>query len=107
MIVTPSTPKPTTTKPLYHQKPPLFFQVLESIAFGLRSSRHLDLHIYELDALYDSVRPLVWISQKSQENSQKRESTDTRIRRVQQEAKESKSKPEKSSLSQIQSNYGQ
>ncbi|GKB49783.1 hypothetical protein Tco_0900536 [Tanacetum coccineum] len=43
----------------------------------------------------------VWISQKSQENSQKRASTDTRIRRVQKEAKESKPKPEKSSLSQI------
>ncbi|GKF11622.1 hypothetical protein Tco_0049548, partial [Tanacetum coccineum] len=39
---------------------------------------------------------------KSQENSQKRANTDTRIRRVQKEAKESKPKPEKSSLSQIQ-----
>ncbi|GJV28142.1 hypothetical protein Tco_1384590 [Tanacetum coccineum] len=36
----------------------------------------------------------VRISQKSQENSQKRASTDTRIRRVQKEAKESKPKPE-------------
>ncbi|GJZ21214.1 hypothetical protein Tco_0558253 [Tanacetum coccineum] len=44
----------------------------------------------------------VRIYQKSQENSQKRASTDTRIRRVQKEAKESKPKPEKSSLSQIQ-----
>ncbi|GKA00301.1 hypothetical protein Tco_0672851 [Tanacetum coccineum] len=45
----------------------------------------------------------VRISQKSQENSQKRASTDTGIRRVQKEAKDSKPKPEKSSLSQIQS----
>ncbi|GKC20031.1 retrotransposon protein, putative, ty1-copia subclass [Tanacetum coccineum] len=36
----------------------------------------------------------VRINQKSQENSQKRASTDTRIRRVQKEAKESKPKPE-------------
>ncbi|GKB47868.1 hypothetical protein Tco_0898621 [Tanacetum coccineum] len=49
----------------------------------------------------------VWISQKSQENSKKQASTDTRIRRVQKEAKESKPKPEKSSLSQTQSNIGQ
>ncbi|GKA02752.1 hypothetical protein Tco_0675533 [Tanacetum coccineum] len=49
----------------------------------------------------------VRISQKSQENSQKRASTDTRIRRVQKEAKESKPKPEKSSLSQIQSKKSQ
>ncbi|GJZ01042.1 hypothetical protein Tco_0519003 [Tanacetum coccineum] len=48
----------------------------------------------------------VWISQKSQENSQKRASTDTRIRRVQKEAKESKPKPEKSSLRSNQSNQG-
>ncbi|GKC05934.1 putative ribonuclease H-like domain-containing protein, partial [Tanacetum coccineum] len=40
----------------------------------------------------------VRIRRKSQENSQKRASTDTRIRRVQKEAKESKPKPEKSSL---------
>ncbi|GJW47636.1 hypothetical protein Tco_0079282 [Tanacetum coccineum] len=33
---------------------------------------------------------LVWISQKSQENSQKRANTDTRIRRVQKEAKDPK-----------------
>ncbi|GJW50650.1 gag-pol polyprotein [Tanacetum coccineum] len=46
-------------------------------------------------------RPLrVRIYLKSQENSQKRASTDTRIRRVQKEAKESKPKPEKSSSSQ-------
>ncbi|GJY24021.1 reverse transcriptase domain-containing protein [Tanacetum coccineum] len=44
----------------------------------------------------------VRIYQKSHENSQKQASTDTRIRRVQKEAKESKPKPEKSSLSQIQ-----
>ncbi|GJV89020.1 putative reverse transcriptase domain-containing protein [Tanacetum coccineum] len=43
--------------------------------------------------------PKVRINQKSQENSQKRASTDTRIRRVQKEAKDSKPKPEKSSLS--------
>ncbi|GKA77774.1 zinc finger, CCHC-type containing protein, partial [Tanacetum coccineum] len=49
----------------------------------------------------------VRISQKSQENSKKRASTDTRIRRVQKEAKESKPKPEKSSLSQIQSKKSQ
>ncbi|GJS51956.1 hypothetical protein Tco_0625318 [Tanacetum coccineum] len=49
----------------------------------------------------------VRINQKSQENSQKRASTDTRIRRVQKEAKESKPKPEKSSLSQIQSKKSQ
>ncbi|GKB91023.1 reverse transcriptase domain-containing protein [Tanacetum coccineum] len=41
----------------------------------------------------------VRIYQKSQENSQKRASTGTRIRRVQKEDKESKPKPEKSSLS--------
>ncbi|GKG09021.1 hypothetical protein Tco_0334853, partial [Tanacetum coccineum] len=45
-------------------------------------------------------------SKKSQENSQKRASTDTGIRRVQKEAKDSKPKPEKSSLSQTQSNIG-
>ncbi|GJT66708.1 putative reverse transcriptase domain-containing protein [Tanacetum coccineum] len=39
------------------------------------------------------------INQKSQENSQKRASTDTGFRRVQKEAKDSKPKPEKSSLS--------
>ncbi|GKC54886.1 retrovirus-related pol polyprotein from transposon TNT 1-94, partial [Tanacetum coccineum] len=44
---------------------------------------------------------MVRINQKSQENSQKQASTDTRIRRVQKEAKESKPKPEKSSLSKI------
>ncbi|GJU21332.1 hypothetical protein Tco_1154674 [Tanacetum coccineum] len=44
---------------------------------------------------------------KSQENSQKRANTDTRIRRVQKEAKESKPKPEISSLSQKQSKHGQ
>ncbi|GJV97410.1 reverse transcriptase domain-containing protein [Tanacetum coccineum] len=43
-------------------------------------------------------RDRVWISQKSQENSQKRANTDTRIRRVQKEAKDPKPKPEKSSL---------
>ncbi|GJW40681.1 hypothetical protein Tco_0066526, partial [Tanacetum coccineum] len=37
----------------------------------------------------------VRIYQKSQENNQKRASTDTRIRRVQKEAKDSKPKPEK------------
>ncbi|GKA26631.1 hypothetical protein Tco_0712740 [Tanacetum coccineum] len=47
--------------------------------------------------------PLVWINKKSQENSQKRASTDTRIRRVQ----KPEAKPGKSSLSQIQSIYGQ
>ncbi|GJT97999.1 putative ribonuclease H-like domain-containing protein [Tanacetum coccineum] len=35
----------------------------------------------------------VWISQKSQENSQKQANTDTRIRRVQKEAKDTKPKP--------------
>ncbi|GKC97296.1 hypothetical protein Tco_1167571 [Tanacetum coccineum] len=44
---------------------------------------------------------------KSQENSKKRVNTDTRIRRVQKEAKESKPKPEISSLSQKQSKHGQ
>ncbi|GKA65560.1 hypothetical protein Tco_0765267 [Tanacetum coccineum] len=48
-----------------------------------------------------TVRVRIYL--KSQENSQKRANTDTRIRRVQKEAKESKPKPEKSSLSQIQS----
>ncbi|GKA07904.1 reverse transcriptase domain-containing protein [Tanacetum coccineum] len=41
-------------------------------------------------------KPVVRIYQKSQENSQKRASTGTRIRRVQKEAKDSKPKPEKS-----------
>ncbi|GKA32229.1 hypothetical protein Tco_0718596 [Tanacetum coccineum] len=48
---------------------------------------------------YDMVKSYfskVRIYQKSQENSQKRASTDTRIRRVQKEAKDSKPKPEKS-----------
>ncbi|GJS66224.1 hypothetical protein Tco_0680788 [Tanacetum coccineum] len=45
----------------------------------------------------------VWINKKSQENSKKRASTDTRIRRVQ----KPKAKPATSSLSQIQSIYGQ
>ncbi|GKE31187.1 hypothetical protein Tco_1450509, partial [Tanacetum coccineum] len=49
----------------------------------------------------------VRIYQKSHENHQKQASTDTRIRRVQKEAKESKPKPEKSSLSQIQSKKSQ
>ncbi|GJX16250.1 hypothetical protein Tco_0217082 [Tanacetum coccineum] len=40
-------------------------------------------------------------SKKSQENSQKRANTDTRIKRVQKEAKDPKPKPEKPSLSQI------
>ncbi|GJS91138.1 ribonuclease H-like domain-containing protein [Tanacetum coccineum] len=40
----------------------------------------------------------VRISKKSQENSQNQASTDTRIRRVQKEAKDPKPKPEKSSL---------
>ncbi|GJU59428.1 hypothetical protein Tco_1237194 [Tanacetum coccineum] len=49
------------------------------------------------------MKDQVRIYQKSQENRQKRASTDTRIRRVQKEAKDSKPKPEKSSLSQNQS----
>ncbi|GKC95612.1 putative ribonuclease H-like domain-containing protein [Tanacetum coccineum] len=49
----------------------------------------------------DYTYPFVWISQKSQENSQKQANTDTGIRRVQKEAKETKPEPEKSSLSQI------
>ncbi|GJW46615.1 hypothetical protein Tco_0078261 [Tanacetum coccineum] len=52
-------------------------------------------------------RRLVRIYQKSQENSQKRASTDTRIRRVQKEAKESKPKPEKSSPQSNPVNNGQ
>ncbi|GJU46165.1 putative ribonuclease H-like domain-containing protein [Tanacetum coccineum] len=43
----------------------------------------------------DIQAKIVRIYQKSQENSQKRASTDTRIRRVQKEAKDSKPKPEK------------
>ncbi|GJV98546.1 hypothetical protein Tco_1553798 [Tanacetum coccineum] len=43
--------------------------------------------------LFQSKRLLVRIHQKSQENSQKRASTGTRIRREQKEAKESKPKP--------------
>ncbi|GJZ88349.1 putative reverse transcriptase domain-containing protein [Tanacetum coccineum] len=49
----------------------------------------------------------VQIYLKSQENRQKRASTDTGIRRVQKEAKDSKPKPEKSSLSQIIVNKSQ
>ncbi|GKC88972.1 hypothetical protein Tco_1149621 [Tanacetum coccineum] len=52
-----------------------------------------------IEAKSNSVH--VRINQKSQENSQKRANTDTRIRRVQKEAKDPKPKPEKSSLSQI------
>ncbi|GJY22905.1 hypothetical protein Tco_0396563 [Tanacetum coccineum] len=59
----------------------------------------------EDDELVEEEAIKVRIYQKSQENSQKRASTDTRIRRVQKEVKESKSKPEKSSLSQIQSRW--
>ncbi|GJV05239.1 hypothetical protein Tco_1338808 [Tanacetum coccineum] len=42
------------------------------------------------------LKPVVRINQKSQENRLKRARTDTRIRRVQKEAKDSKPKPEKS-----------
>ncbi|GJS55691.1 reverse transcriptase domain-containing protein [Tanacetum coccineum] len=41
-----------------------------------------------------NIEDNVWISQKSQENSQKRANTDTRIRRVQKEAKDPKPKPQ-------------
>ncbi|GKB08257.1 reverse transcriptase domain-containing protein, partial [Tanacetum coccineum] len=57
----------------------------------------------EDDDSEDEVR----IYQKSQENRQKRASTDTRIRRVQKEAKESKPKPEKSSPQSNLVNNGQ
>ncbi|GKD42272.1 hypothetical protein Tco_1266917 [Tanacetum coccineum] len=50
---------------------------------------------------------VVRISQKSQENSQKQASTDTRIRRVQKEAKKLKPKPEKSSLQSTPVSHGQ
>ncbi|GKF73336.1 hypothetical protein Tco_0219668, partial [Tanacetum coccineum] len=49
----------------------------------------------------------VRIYQKSQENSQKRASSDTRIRRVQKEAKDSKPKPEKSNPQSTPVNLGQ
>ncbi|GJV75590.1 reverse transcriptase domain-containing protein [Tanacetum coccineum] len=69
---------------------------------------HLDkLSLNRIEHIEDKIEGLgkgrVRIYQKSQENHQKRASTDTRIRRVQKEAKESKPKPEKSSLSRIQS----
>ncbi|GKF93345.1 hypothetical protein Tco_0280064, partial [Tanacetum coccineum] len=47
------------------------------------------------------------ISEITSENNQKRASMDTGLRRVQKEAKESKPKPEKSSLSQRKVNHGQ
>ncbi|GJZ20399.1 ribonuclease H-like domain, reverse transcriptase, RNA-dependent DNA polymerase [Tanacetum coccineum] len=49
----------------------------------------------------------VRIYQKSQENSQKRASTDTRIRKVQKEAKDSKPKPEMSNPQSTLVNHGQ
>ncbi|GKB96343.1 hypothetical protein Tco_0982480 [Tanacetum coccineum] len=52
-------------------------------------------------------RNIVRIYQKSQENNQKRASSDTRIRRVQKEAKDSKLKPEKSNPQSTPVNLGQ
>ncbi|GKB60874.1 hypothetical protein Tco_0917060 [Tanacetum coccineum] len=54
----------------------------------------------QLEMLDDREVNKEQISQKSQENCQKWASTDTRIRRVQKEAKGSKLKPKMSSLSQ-------
>ncbi|GJT29097.1 hypothetical protein Tco_0909372 [Tanacetum coccineum] len=69
-----------------------------------RRDHHLTTHLHHhLSFSLPLLLPYpVRINQKSQESSQKRASTDTRIRRVQKEAKESKPKPEKSSLSQNQ-----
>ncbi|GJZ95610.1 hypothetical protein Tco_0667944 [Tanacetum coccineum] len=53
----------------------------------MRQRRWLELLAdYDCEIRYHPGK--VWISQKSQENSQKRASTDTRFRRVQKEAKE-------------------
>ncbi|GJT30226.1 hypothetical protein Tco_0910501 [Tanacetum coccineum] len=47
-------------------------------------------HFLRNDGAIVKLLIFVWISQKSQENNQKQASTDTRIRRVQKEAKEAK-----------------
>ncbi|GJT96251.1 putative ribonuclease H-like domain-containing protein [Tanacetum coccineum] len=66
------------------------------------------LKIPRKDNMYSfDMKNIVRISQKSQENSQKQASTDTRIRRVQKEAKELKPKPEKSSLQSTPVSHGQ
>ncbi|GJY56124.1 hypothetical protein Tco_0455239 [Tanacetum coccineum] len=70
-----------------------------------RISQRVDMDSQRVDLLIEdkmTLQETVWmvrIYQKSHKNSQKQASTDTRIRRVQKEAKESKPKPEKSSLS--------
>ncbi|GJU04700.1 hypothetical protein Tco_1121130 [Tanacetum coccineum] len=81
--------------------------MVDSITFGhemvniLVSGEEYDIvfnHLDMLNAPFEvkvftcakQVKPYVWISQKSQENSQKRANMDTRIRRVQKEAKDPK-----------------
>ncbi|GJR67292.1 putative ribonuclease H-like domain-containing protein [Tanacetum coccineum] len=60
-----------------------------------RSRNDTDADDADIRPIYDE-EPMakVWIYQKSQENSQKQASKDTRIRRVQKEAKELKPKPQ-------------
>ncbi|GJW57727.1 reverse transcriptase domain-containing protein [Tanacetum coccineum] len=81
------------------------FTINEVFSYGTTKLSHPDgsnfkVNCHRLKHYYGGDTPPlvipVRIYQKSQENSQKQASTDTRIRRVQKEAKESKPKPEKS-----------
>ncbi|GKC23571.1 hypothetical protein Tco_1025721 [Tanacetum coccineum] len=79
------------------------------------TSRELDYDITDtwddlvgaIDEIASTTLEGVRIYQKSHETRQKRESTDTRIRRVQKEAKESNPKPEKSNPQSTLVNHGQ
>ncbi|GJU04487.1 hypothetical protein Tco_1120917, partial [Tanacetum coccineum] len=74
------------------------FKVLKkvgAVAYKLELPQELSMvhntfHVSNLKKCYSDDPLVVRINQKSQENSQKRASTDTRIRRVQKEAKEQK-----------------
>ncbi|GJW49442.1 retrovirus-related pol polyprotein from transposon TNT 1-94, partial [Tanacetum coccineum] len=69
---------------------------LDAIQIFLAYAAHMDMIVYQMDVktafLNGILREEVYvrISQKSQENNQKRANTDTRIRRVQKEAKDPK-----------------
>ncbi|GJY19043.1 retrovirus-related pol polyprotein from transposon TNT 1-94 [Tanacetum coccineum] len=71
-----------------------------SVARSLQQNGVVERRNHSLIEVARTMLIYVRIHQKSQENSQKRASTDMRIKRVQKEAKESKPKPEMSSLSQ-------
>ncbi|GKB52487.1 retrovirus-related pol polyprotein from transposon TNT 1-94 [Tanacetum coccineum] len=99
------TPPPSKTSPLVDD------DLDEKEAIKVTEKKNLENDIEDESLEIDKIvyikesknHPLenVRIYQKSQEYSQKRASTDTRIRRVQKEAKESKPKPEKSSLTAL------